>query len=141
LASADQSGWSARRLLEPSFGAGSFLLAAIDRVTAAWRRFESAPMGKLVRAMLAGGPKSDPRVEEGAVTASDPWLLDEADQLRVLRDGGSRRSVGSSPHSSPSWSLSALQLADPEHRVRLRIERVIACYRPLRSPKEFACRA
>lgn len=47
-----------------------------------------ASMGKLVRAMLNGGPKSDARVEEveGAVTASDPWLLDEADQLRVLRD-------------------------------------------------------
>jgi hypothetical protein len=100
-------------------------ITVIERATGTTTRTARRPevthasMGKLVRAMLNGGPKSDPRVEEveGAVTSSDPWLLDEADQLRVLRDGGSCRSVGSSPHISPSWSLSALQRGSSAERV------------------------
>jgi hypothetical protein len=79
-------------------------ITVIERATGTTTRTARRPevthasMGKLVRAMLNGGPKSDPRVEEveGAVTSSDPWLLDEADQLRVLRDGGFLVSVGAS---------------------------------------------
>ena len=41
----------------------------------------------ITRAMVGPGPVRDPRVEEveRAVSGSEPWLLDAADQLRVLR--------------------------------------------------------
>lgn len=47
-----------------------------------------ASLGKLVSAMLNGGPASDARIEEvrHAVRPDDPWLLDEARQLRLVRD-------------------------------------------------------
>lgn len=48
---------------------------------------ESESLVPLVQAMLGGGPRSDSRVEEveHAVRGSEPWLLDAADQLRLLR--------------------------------------------------------
>lgn len=44
-------------------------------------------LSSIARAMVAPGPVRDPRVEEveRAVRGSEPWLLDAADQLRVLR--------------------------------------------------------
>lgn len=47
----------------------------------------AASLGKLVGAMLNGGPSSDRRVEEipNAISIGDPWLLDDAEQLRVVR--------------------------------------------------------
>jgi hypothetical protein len=48
---------------------------------------DAASLGPLVRAMLGEGARSDARVEEvdRAVRGSEPWLLDAADQLRLLR--------------------------------------------------------
>lgn len=48
---------------------------------------DPASLKPLVHAMLGEGPRSDPRVEEveQAVRGSEPWLLDAADQLRLLR--------------------------------------------------------
>jgi hypothetical protein len=47
----------------------------------------AASLVPLVQAMLGDGPRSDLRVEEvdRAVRGSEPWLLDAADQLRLLR--------------------------------------------------------
>jgi hypothetical protein len=47
----------------------------------------AASLVPLVQAMLGDGPRSDLRVEEveHAVRGSEPWLLDAADQLRLLR--------------------------------------------------------
>jgi hypothetical protein len=44
-------------------------------------------LSRLVGAMLNGGPKTDPRIEDlvGAVRGSDPWLLDESAPLRIVR--------------------------------------------------------
>ncbi len=44
-------------------------------------------LGELTRVMITPGPAQDPRIEdiEHAVQGSEPWLLDAAEQLQVLR--------------------------------------------------------
>ena len=48
---------------------------------------DAASLTRLTAAMLGDGPRGDPRVEEveHAVRGGEPWLLDAADQLRLLR--------------------------------------------------------
>ena len=49
----------AKRLLEPSFGAGDFLLSAIDRLLDSWKSFNASgsPVEDLRDAMRAGEPR------------------------------------------------------------------------------------
>ncbi len=64
-------------------------LAAPGAVTRVARRprVETRSLRKLVDAMLNGGPSSDTRIREvtGVASGRDPWLLDDPDELRLLR--------------------------------------------------------
>ncbi|PCC71274.1 TaqI-like C-terminal specificity domain-containing protein [Nannocystis exedens] len=67
-------------------------ITVIRRGAGEWTRIARRPriegeLPAVVQAMTRAGPVGDPRVEEvaQAVRGEDPWLLDSADQLRVLR--------------------------------------------------------